>query len=70
MADHPQTINYEHGKIFIATLSQLDVLSFLPFPLFYSFVHFPIHSVFLNKALQVFDDEKDKMKKNENNNKI
>jgi hypothetical protein len=65
MADHQQTINYRHGKIFTATLSQLDVLSFLPFPLFYSFEHFPIYGAFLaflNKALQVFDDEKDKMK--------
>jgi len=41
MTNLPQAINYGHGEIFIATLSQLDILSLLPFPLFYSFVHFP-----------------------------
>ncbi len=41
MADIPQMINYGHGETFTPTLSQLDILSFLPFPLFYSFVHFP-----------------------------
>jgi hypothetical protein len=32
MADLPQAVSYRHGEIFIATLSQLDVMSFLPFP--------------------------------------
>jgi hypothetical protein len=40
--DRPSTSSsYGHGKIFTTILNQLDVLSFLPFPLFYSFVHFP-----------------------------
>jgi hypothetical protein len=41
MTNLPQVINYEHGKIFTPTLSQLDILSLLPFPLFYFFLHFP-----------------------------
>jgi len=41
MVDIPQVMNYGHGEIFTPTLSQLDILSFLPFPLVYSFVHFP-----------------------------
>jgi hypothetical protein len=36
-----QVISYEHAKIFIATLNQLDILSLLPFPLFYSFLRSP-----------------------------
>ncbi len=41
MANLPQAIDYEDGEIFTTTLSQFDVLSLLPFSLFYSFVHFP-----------------------------
>jgi hypothetical protein len=32
MADLPQVVDYGHGDIFIATLSQLVVLSLFPFP--------------------------------------
>jgi hypothetical protein len=41
MANLPQLVDYEHEIFCPASLNQLDVLSFLPFPLFYSFVHFP-----------------------------
>jgi hypothetical protein len=41
MANLPQAISYGNTYIFITTLSQLDILSLFPFPLFYSFVHFP-----------------------------
>jgi hypothetical protein len=40
MADHPQAISYGHGEIFTIILNQLGILSFLFFPLFYSFIHF------------------------------
>ncbi len=58
MADLPQIVDCGHGEIFTTTLSRLDILSLLPFPLFYSFVHFLIYCVFINKALHVFDDIK------------
>jgi hypothetical protein len=32
MANLPQLVDYEHEIFFPATLNQLDVLSFLPFP--------------------------------------
>jgi len=32
MADLPQLIDYEHEIFFLATLNQLDFLSYLPFP--------------------------------------
>jgi hypothetical protein len=41
MADLSQVVNYGHGEIFTTILNQLDVLSLLPFSLFYFFVHFP-----------------------------
>jgi hypothetical protein len=58
MADLPQIVDCGHGEIFTTILSRLDILSLLPFPLFYSFVHFLIYGVFINKALHVFDDIK------------
>ncbi len=65
MVDLPQIVDCGHGEIFTTTLSRLDILSLLPFPLFYSFVHFLIYCVFINKALHVFDDIKTiKTKKN------
>jgi hypothetical protein len=46
-----QAIDYGHGEIFTPTLNQLDVLSLLPFPSFFSFVHFPnLRRVFLIKV--------------------
>jgi hypothetical protein len=54
MADHPQAVGYGHGKIFITTLNQLDVLSLFPFPLFTPLYIFLIYNMFLNKALHVF----------------
>jgi hypothetical protein len=56
MANLGQAVKYGHGKIFTTTLNQLDVLSLLPFPLFYSLYITLIYGMFLNKALWVFDE--------------
>ncbi len=56
MANLAQAVEYGHGKIFTTTLNQLDVLSLLPFPLFYCLYITLIYGMFLNKALWVFDE--------------
>jgi hypothetical protein len=51
MADLPQVVDYGHGEIFIAILSQLDVMSLIPFKKFTPLYISLIYGVSFNKVL-------------------